>query len=130
MTFHPSADGSTRRRTQQERAALGKAVRFTAPRSRFAEFAPLQKRPVPVEVIEAQSVKRVPQLAPIRYGRLTESPFRFSWGAGAIVAADLAGTPRSGFTAQLCGGADPFNFWLLASAERRLMFGVNRSAAA
>ncbi|MGW2699860.1 DUF2252 family protein [Streptomyces sp. NPDC001340] len=104
MTSHPPADGSIRHRTPQERAALGKAARSSVPRSSHAEFAPGQKRPDPVEVIEAQSAKRVPELVPIRYGRVAESPFRFYRGAAAIMAGGLAGTPRSGITAQLCAG--------------------------
>ncbi|MGW2741394.1 DUF2252 domain-containing protein [Streptomyces sp. NPDC001450] len=125
MTSHPPADGSTRHRTPQERAALGKAARSCAPRSSHAEFAPTKKRPDPVDVIEAQSAKRVPELVPIRYGRMTESPFRFYRGAAAIMAGDLAGTPRSGITVQLCGDAHLLNFRLLASPERRLMFDIN-----
>ncbi|MEU6064487.1 DUF2252 domain-containing protein [Streptomyces sp. NPDC047082] len=121
---HP-ADSSTRHRTPQERAALGKAARTSVPRSGHAEFAPGEKRPDPVDVIEAQSAMRVPELVPIRYGRMIESPFRFYRGAAAIMAGDLAGTPRSGITAQLCGDAHLLNFRLLASPERRLMFDIN-----
>ncbi|MGW3148261.1 DUF2252 domain-containing protein [Streptomyces sp. NPDC001177] len=121
---HP-ADSSTRHRTPQERAALGKAARTSVPRSGHAEFAPGEKRPDPVDVIEAQSATRVPELVPIRYGRMIESPFRFYRGAAAIMAGDLAGTPRSGITAQLCGDAHLLNFRLLASPERRLMFDIN-----
>ncbi len=125
MTSHPPADAGTRHRTPQERAALGKAARSLAPRSSHAEFAPTEMRPDPVDVIEAQSAKRVPELVPIRYGRMTESPFRFYRGAAAIMAGDLAGTPRSGITTQLCGDAHLLNFRLLASPERRLMFDIN-----
>ncbi|WP_316751944.1 DUF2252 domain-containing protein [Streptomyces herbicida] len=121
---HP-ADSSTRHRTPQERAALGKAARTSVPRSGHAEFAPGEKRPDPVDVIEAQSAMRVRELVPIRYGRMIESPFRFYRGAAAIMAGDLAGTPRSGITAQLCGDAHLLNFRLLASPERRLMFDIN-----
>ncbi|MFF4501443.1 DUF2252 domain-containing protein [Streptomyces sp. NPDC001401] len=114
-----------RHRTPKERAALGKAARTTAPRSAHAEFTPPPKRTDPVDVIETQSAKRVPELVPIRYGRMSESPFRFYRGAAAIMAADLADTPRSGIRAQLCGDAHMLNFRLLASPERRLMFDIN-----
>ncbi|NUR30361.1 MAG: DUF2252 domain-containing protein [Catenulispora sp.] len=114
-----------RHRTPQERAALGKAARADVPRSSHAEFAPGPKRPDPLEIIEKQSATRLPELVPIRYARMSESPFRFYRGAAAIMASDLAETPRSGFRTQLCGDAHMLNFRLLASPERRLMFDIN-----
>ena len=125
MTSDHLVGGDTRNRTPQERAALGKAARSSVPRSSHAEFAPTPKRPDPVEVIETQSATRVPELVPIRYGRMTESPFRFYRGAAAIMAGDLADTPRSGIRTQLCGDAHLLNFRLLASPERRMMFDIN-----
>ncbi|MET8289014.1 DUF2252 domain-containing protein [Streptomyces sp. NPDC048448] len=120
-----TADSGTRHRTPRERAALGKDARSRVPRSSHAEFAPMAKRPDPVDVIEAQSATRVPELVPIRYGRMTESPFRFYRGAAAVMAGDLADTPRTGIRTQLCGDAHLLNFRLLASPERRLMFDIN-----
>ncbi|MER6290119.1 DUF2252 domain-containing protein [Streptomyces sviceus] len=114
-----------RHRTPQERAALGKAARAAVPRSSHAEFAPGPKRPDPLEIIGEQSATRLPELVPVRYGRMSESPFRFYRGAAAIMASDLAETPRTGFRTQLCGDAHMLNFRLLASPERRLMFDIN-----
>ncbi|MFF2773790.1 DUF2252 domain-containing protein [Streptomyces sp. NPDC058052] len=111
--------------TPEERAALGKAARRRAPRSGHAVYEPSPDRPDPLKILEAQSATRVPELVPLRYGRMTESPFRFYRGAAAIMASDLAAAPRSGFTAQLCGDAHMLNFRLLASPERRLMFDIN-----
>lgn len=111
--------------TPEERAARGKAARRAAPRSSHAVFAPPADRPDPLAVLEAQSATRVPGLVPIRYGRMTESPFRFYRGAAGIMAADLAGTPDSGIRAQLCGDAHLLNFRLLASPERQLLFDIN-----
>ena len=111
--------------TPRERAALGKKARRRSPRSGHAEYKPSRKRPDPLAILEEQSAARVPELVPIRYGRMMESPFRFYRGAAAIMASDLAGTPRSGFTAQLCGDAHLLNFRLLASPERQLMFDIN-----
>ncbi|WP_406456129.1 DUF2252 domain-containing protein [Streptomyces sp. NBC_01622] len=125
MTENRLDGHALRHRTPQERAALGKAARAAVPRSSHAEFAPGPKRPDPLEIIEKQSATRVPELVPIRYGRMAESPFRFYRGAAAVMAADLADTPRSGFTTQLCGDAHMLNFRLLASPERRLMFDIN-----
>ena len=68
---------------------------------------------------------RVPELVPIRYGRMLVSPFTFYRGAALIMAADLAGTPRSGITTQVCGDAHLMNFGAFASPERRLEFGIN-----
>lgn len=108
----------------RERAEQGRAARKSAPRRSHAGFDP-GDRPDPVSVVEAQSQTRVPELVPIRYGRMTESPFRFYRGAAAIMAGDLAGTPDTGLTAQLCGDAHLMNFRLLGSPERRLVFDIN-----
>ncbi|MFJ2208483.1 DUF2252 domain-containing protein [Streptomyces microflavus] len=124
----PEAASSLRaspRATPAERAALGRAARRTAPRSSHAGFTPPPGRPDPLALLEAQSADRVPELVPIRYGRMTESPFRFYRGAAAVMAADLAGTPDSGIRAQLCGDAHLMNFRLLASPERNLVFDIN-----
>ncbi|MFD9463280.1 DUF2252 domain-containing protein [Streptomyces sp. NPDC060027] len=125
MTPKHTADGHPPHHTPAERAALGKAARSAVPRSRHADFVPSAKRTDPVDVVEGQSATRVPELVPIRYGRMTESPFRFYRGAAAIMAGDLADTPRSGIRAQLCGDAHLLNFRLLASPERRMMFDIN-----
>ncbi|WP_406490033.1 DUF2252 domain-containing protein [Streptomyces phaeochromogenes] len=125
MTQNHHFGGETRHLTPQERVDRGKAARTTAPRSSHAEFIPPPKRTDPVEIIEKQSATRVPELVPIRYGRMSEAPFRFYRGAASIMAADLAETPRSGFRVQCCGDAHMLNFRLLASPERRLMFDIN-----
>ncbi len=82
-------------------------------------------RPDPVELLEAQATSRVGQLVPLRYARMLASPFAFYRGAAAVMAADLAATPRSGFDAQLCGDAHLSNFGAFASPERELLFDVN-----
>src|SRR4051794_6045773 len=96
--------------TPAERAAAGKAARADAPRSSHADWEPAADRPDPVEVLESQAESRVPELVPIRYGRMLASPFAFYRGGAAIMAADLAPTPRSGFRVQLCGDAHLSNF--------------------
>ena len=110
--------------TPQERAARGKAARRKVTRESHGDYQPA-RRPDPIGIIEAQSAVRVPELIPIRYGRMSESPFRFYRGAAAIMASDLAGTPRTGIQAQLCGDAHMLNFRLLASPERQLIFDIN-----
>jgi uncharacterized protein (DUF2252 family) len=125
MTENHLSGDETRHLTPQERVERGKAARTDAPRSSHAEFRPPSKRPDPVEIIEKQSAKRVPELVPIRYARMSEAPFRFYRGAAAIMASDLAETPVSGIRVQCCGDAHMLNFRLLASPERRLMFDIN-----
>ncbi|MEU6236569.1 DUF2252 domain-containing protein [Kitasatospora sp. NPDC047058] len=116
---------AVRHATPEERAALGKNARRRTPRSSHAEYRPAKGRPDPLGILAAQSARRLPELVPIRYGRMSESPFRFYRGAAAIMAADLAGSPDSGIRAQLCGDAHMLNFRLLASPERQLLFDIN-----
>ena len=108
-----------------ERVARGKAARGHAPRSSHAAFEPAGDRPDPVDLLEGQAKHRVPELVPIRYGRMLASPFAFYRGAALIMASDLAGTPRSGFEVECCGDAHLSNFGLFASPERRLLFDIN-----
>ncbi|NJP42821.1 DUF2252 domain-containing protein [Actinacidiphila epipremni] len=113
------------RRSPAERAAHGKAARRRIPRSAQARFAPPAGRFDPVALLERQSADRVPELVPIRYRRMLESPFRFYRGAAGIMAADLGPAPDTGLIAQLCGDAHLLNFRLLASPERHLVFDIN-----
>ncbi len=111
--------------TVEERVARGKAARREVPRASHADFAVGTYRPDPVALLESQAATRVPSLVPIRYGRMLVSPFTFYRGAALIMAADLASTPRSGITTQICGDAHLMNFGVFASPERRLVFGIN-----
>src|SRR5436309_11048605 len=111
--------------TVQERLARGKAARADVPRSSHGNFEPPSARADPVTLLERQAATRVPELVPIRYGRMLVSPFTFYRGAAMIMAQDLAATPRSGMTVQACGDAHLSNFGVFASAERRLMFDIN-----
>jgi len=111
--------------TPSERAARGKAARAEVPRSSHAGFTPSTHRPDPVALLEEQATSRVPELVPIRYGRMLVSPFAFYRGAALIMAADLASTPSSGLRAQICGDAHLSNFGVFGSPERRMIFSVN-----
>jgi uncharacterized protein (DUF2252 family) len=108
-----------------ERVARGKAARSEVPRSSHAAFEPAPMRPDPIKVLEDQAKTRVPELVPIRYGRMLVSPFTFYRGAAMIMADDLAATPRSGLTVQCCGDAHLSNFGVFASPERALVFDLN-----
>jgi len=115
----------TEQLSQDRRIALGKAARVAAPRAGQEVWEPLQSRPDPVALLESQAASRVPELVPIRYGRMVVSPFTFFRGAALIMASDLASTARSGLTVQACGDAHMSNFGVFASAERSLVFDVN-----
>jgi uncharacterized protein (DUF2252 family) len=116
VTNHPSA---------AERAERGRAARAKVPRSSQGAYEAASDRPDPVALLEAQAATRVPELVPIRYGRMLSSPFAFYRGAAAIMASDLAATPRSGFGVQCCGDAHLSNFGVFGSPERRLVFDLN-----
>ena len=88
-------------------------------------FDPPSTRVDPIGLLERQAKTRVPELVPIRYGRMLVSPFTFYRGAAMIMAHDLAATPRSGLMVQCCGDAHLSNFGVFASPERELVFDVN-----
>jgi len=111
--------------TSAERAERGKAARVEVPRESHALFEPPPDRPDPVALLEEQSAGRVPELVPVRYGRMMVSPFTYFRGAALPMASDLATTPVSGLTVQACGDAHLSNFGIFGSAERRLVFDVN-----
>ena len=117
--------GQVARLTREERVARGKKARAELPRSNHAEFTPAPDRPDPVELLQRDDASRVPELLPIRYGRMAVSAFTFFRGAALPMAADLAGTPRTGLVTQICGDAHLSNFGLFASPERRLVFDIN-----
>ena len=108
-----------------ERVARGRAARGEVPRANHAVFEPPATRADPVKLLERQAKTRVPELVPIRYGRMLVSPFTFYRGAASIMAHDLAATPRSGLIVQCCGDAHLSNFGVFASPERALVFDVN-----
>lgn len=108
-----------------QRAEQARAARKRAPLDSHAEWRPADTRADPVSVLTAQGSSRLPELAPVRYGRMSLTPFTFYRGAAAVMAADLAPTPVSGFVTQLCGDAHLSNFGAFASPERRLVFDIN-----
>src|ERR1700724_3676854 len=105
-------------------AAAGKGARSRVPLESHREFEPGPGRD-PVGLLLEQAKSRVPELVPVRHGRMLVSPFTFFRGAALPMAADLAATPASGFRVQLCGDAHLSNFGVFGSPERRLVFDVN-----
>src|SRR3954471_4005601 len=120
-----SGTGRVTHLTRTERAARGKAARAEVPRSSHAGWEPASGRRDPVDVLEQQARSRVPELVPIRYGRMLLSPFTFYRGAAALMAADLAGAPRTRLHVQLCGDAHLSNFGAFLAPDRLLTFGVS-----
>jgi uncharacterized protein (DUF2252 family) len=110
--------------TVAERAARGRAARVDTPRTSHASLEPVPDRD-PVLWLDEVSEVRVPELNPIRYGRMLVSPFAFYRGAATVMARDLGPTPRSGLNVQLCGDAHLANFGVFGSPERALLFDLN-----
>jgi uncharacterized protein (DUF2252 family) len=111
--------------TPAERAARGKMARAEVPRASHAEFDPGPDRPDPVALLEEQGKARLPELVPVRYGRMMVSPFTYYRGAALPMASDLATTPASGLAVQACGDAHLSNFGIFGAPDRRLVFDVN-----
>ncbi|MGY1707455.1 DUF2252 domain-containing protein [Geodermatophilus sp. SYSU D00697] len=113
------------RRTPRERRAAGKALRAEVPLESHAVTGRVVDARDPLTLLEEQAADRLPELGPIRYGRMLQSPFAFYRGAARVMAADQARAPRSGLTVQMCGDAHAANFGLYGSPERRLVFDAN-----
>ena len=111
--------------TADERRAKGRALRDIVPRVSHAGWKPQKGRRDPVDIVTASNAGRIPELVPIRFGRMLASPFAFYRGAAAIMAADLAHTPTSGLRTQACGDAHLMNFGGFATPERNVIFDIN-----
>jgi uncharacterized protein (DUF2252 family) len=111
--------------TVEQREERGRAARQQVPRSDHGRWEPQVDRPDPVALLEEQASTRVNELVPIRYGRMSISPFTFYRGAALIMASDLSSTPDSGISVQLCGDAHLSNFGLFGTPERKMIFDIN-----
>src|SRR3954452_13250320 len=109
----------------EERMAEGRAERESVPLDAHGEWTVPDQRPDPVGVLEEQDAPGVPELVPIRHGRMIVSPFTFYRGGAAIMASDLAQTPTTGWRVQCCGDAHLSNFGVFAAPDRRLVFDLN-----
>ena len=115
QAFHESA----------ERSEMGKALRVQVPRADHGKWQPVPDRRDPIDLLEESNLDRVPDLIPIRYGRMLESPFAFLRGSAALMAYDLATTPTSGIRVQVCGDCHLGNFAFYATPEQNLFFDIN-----
>ncbi len=112
-------------RTREEGLVAGKALRASTPRARHATWRPPARRRDPIDILEESNRGRLPELVPIRYGRMLRSPFAFLRGSAALMAADLAQTVATGLRVQACGDCHLMNFGLFATPERNLIFDIN-----
>jgi uncharacterized protein (DUF2252 family) len=111
--------------SRDERIAAGRAMRDRVPRGSHASWNPSAGRRDPIEVLEESNQSRIPELVPIRYGRMLKSPFAFLRGSAGLMAPDLAATPATGLRVQACGDCHLLNFGLFATPERNLVFDLN-----
>src|SRR3954447_19829282 len=111
--------------TREQRKERGAAARVLVPREALADVGAGDGRPDPVDLLVQQGTTRVPELVPLRYGRMATSAFAFYRGAALVMASDLAAAPDSGIDVQLCGDAHMSNFGLYGTPERRLLFDLN-----
>jgi len=112
-------------RTAAERRAEGKALRDTVAREDHGGWKLPKSRPDPVKLVLASNEGRMPELIPIRHGRMLQSPFAFFRGSAGLMAADLAHTPNCGVRVQACGDAHLLNFGGFATPERNVIFDIN-----
>ena len=109
----------------EERRAIGRKLRDTVPRASHGAWRAQANRKDPLAILRAADVTRQPDLVPLRYGRMLQTPFTFYRGSAAVMAADLAPTPSTGIHVQVCGDAHLMNFGGFATPERRLIFDIN-----
>jgi uncharacterized protein (DUF2252 family) len=112
-------------KSREERLVVGKSLREKAPRTVHAAWLAPAKRLDPIDILEKSNQDRLPELVPIRYGRMLHSPFTFLRGSAALMAYDLATTPNTGLRVQACGDCHLLNFGLFATPERNLVFDIN-----
>ncbi|QSA97844.1 DUF2252 domain-containing protein [Methylococcus sp. EFPC2] len=112
-------------RSREERLVAGKSLRDKVPRQSHAGWKPPPARRDPIDVLIDSNKDRMPELVPIRYGRMLRSPFTFLRGSAGLMAYDLSSTPNTGVRVQACGDCHLLNFGLFATPERNLVFDIN-----
>ncbi|QPK63581.1 DUF2252 domain-containing protein [Methylomonas sp. LL1] len=112
-------------KSREERIASGKTLRDKVSRSSHSGWDAPANRRDPIDILEQSNRDRLPELVPIRYGRMLRSPFTFLRGSAGLMAYDLATTPNTGLRVQVCGDCHLLNFGLFATPERNLIFDIN-----
>ena len=118
-------DRTSELRSRNERLDAGRALRVTLPRSSHATWKPPARHRDPIALLEKSNRDRLPELVPIRYGRMLRSPFTFLRGSAGLMAYDLATTPNTQINVQCCGDCHLMNFGMFATPERNLIFDIN-----
>ena len=108
-----------------ELTEVGKRLRETVARASHGVWKKPAGRADPIEALQESDAERLPELVPVRYGRMLVSPFTFFRGAAGIMAADLAAMPTTGLRVQACGDCHLLNFGGFATPERNIIFDIN-----
>ena len=111
--------------TRAQQYAAGKALRDTCPRQSHAQWKPPTNRLDPIQMVVESEKGRIPELLPLRHGRMVRSAFAFYRASALAMAADLSSTPSTGIRVQCCGDAHLSNFGGFATAERKIIFSIN-----
>ena len=125
MSDKPASPEESLSKTYQDRYAAGKELRQSCPRESHAKWKPPANRPDPVDLVLSSEKGRLPDLLPLRHGRMARSPFTFYRGAALTMASDLSSTPNTGVYVQCCGDAHLSNFGGFATPERKIIFAIN-----
>ena len=125
MQEKPSGGSGKSRPSRAERHAMGKRLREACPRTTHAAWKAPPDRPDPVDLVLKADKGRIPELLPLRHGRMVQSPFTFYRGSALAMAVDLAGTPATGLRVQCGGDSHLVNFRGLATPERQIIFAIN-----
>jgi uncharacterized protein (DUF2252 family) len=112
-------------KSPDERRLEGRALRGVVPREDHGRWEPPKDRRDPIDILTESNEGRMPDLIPIRFGRMMQSAFSFYRGSAAVMAADLAATNSPGIRVQICGDAHLSNFGGFATPERRIIFDIN-----
>ena len=121
----PASSNVAHTPSPDERIEIGKALRERVSRAQHRAWKKPDNRPDPIDILHAADTDRVPELVPIRYGRMLQSPFAFYRGAAGVMAADLATTTNIGIHVQACGDCHLMNFGGFATPERNILFDIN-----
>jgi hypothetical protein len=109
----------------EQRWGVGRGLRERVPREKHAGWAARKDRPDPIDLLIKSNATRLPNLIPIRYGRMLTSAFAFLRGSAAVMASDLSRTPKTGIWVQACGDCHLMNFGAFATPERQFIFDIN-----
>lgn len=121
----PPSPGKAPFRSRTERIEAGKRLRQALPRETFAGWRPAENRRDPLEILDESNRGRLPELVPLRYGRMLRSPFTFFRGSAALMAYDLSSRMMTNLPVQACGDCHLLNFGMFATPERNLVFDLN-----